>query len=89
MNKYAVVLLADEEEPGTVVSILRTVDASVYEHYAARGIYFARFAGTAQQLAERLGFANDYGAKRGIVIGAGGQYYGYANRDLWNWMGGT
>ena len=64
MSKYAVILFADEDKPGQAVATLRAVDTAVYEHYASRGVYFVRFPGTAQQLAERLGFATDHGARR-------------------------
>ena len=89
MNKYAVVTFAAEEEQGKTVNTLRSLDPSAYEHYGARGVYFARFSGTAQQLAEKLGFAADFGATPGIVIGISGQYYGYGNRSLWQWLGDT
>ena len=90
MNMYAVILLADEEEPGAAVKILRGLDPSVYEHYAQRGLYFVRFGGTAQQLAERMGFGTGRGPHplRGVVLGVS-QYFGFANRDLWNWMGSS
>ena len=67
------------------MSILRTIDTAVYENYAKRGVYFVRFSGTAQQLAERIGFSDDHGAQSGIVVGMNGRYYGYANGDLWAW----
>lgn len=90
MNKYAVILLSDEEEPGAAANILRAIDPSVYEHYAQRGLYFVRFGGTAQQLAERMGFStgHDPDPIRGVVLGVS-QYFGFANRDLWNWMGSS
>ena len=86
MKKYAVVLLGGEKEAGKVASILKLVDDAAYENYTQRGVYFVRYSGTAQQLAERIGFSDDRGAQSGIVVGIGGQYYGYANRDLWTWM---
>lgn len=85
MNIYAVILLDADVDAEKTVNILHEQDPSFYDHYASRGVYFVRFSGAAQQLAERLGFANEHGAQRGIVIGVG-QYFGYANRDLWNWM---
>ena len=90
MNMYAVILLDDEEEPGVAANTLRAIDPSVYEHYAPRGLYFVRFGCTAQQLAERMGFATKHDTHpiRGVVLGVS-QYFGFANRDLWNWMGSS
>ena len=85
MNQYAVILLGDEREPDEIRKALQSIDPSVFDFYASRGVYFARFSGTAQQLAERIGFVKEHGAKLGIVIGVG-QNYGFANADLWNWM---
>ena len=84
MKRYAVILLSDEQDSGTA-DILRNVDPSVFDYYSSRGLYFVRFAGTAQQLAERIGFASQHGARLGLVTSLG-QYDGFANRDLWNWL---
>lgn len=85
MAMYAVIQLADGDTPEEMTKKLQAVDDSVFAFYAHRGVYFVRYGGTAQQLAERIGFGGEHGAKIGIVI-AMGQNYGYANGDLWNWM---
>lgn len=84
MKKYAVILLGVEDEPGRVVSVLRTIDAAVYETYAQRGVYFVRYSGTTRQLADQVGFSDNHGAQLGIVIPMEG-YAGYASRDVWSW----
>lgn len=82
MSIYAVVMLVDDEKSG-VGGILRAVDSSLYEHYAPK-FYLVRFGGTAQQLAEKVGF-NEHGKNWGVVIKID-DYYGFADRDMWTWM---
>ncbi len=90
MNIYAVIMLAEDADANKTAETLRSLDPSVYEHYASRGVYFVRFNCTAQQLSEKLGLApvsiaTEHSAKTGIVIGVN-QYFGFANNDLWNWL---
>ena len=85
MTKYAVILLTDEQEPGRVAKILSDSTPPCTIHYADERVYFARYTGTAQQLSERVGFSGGENAQAGIVMEVG-QYFGYANKDLWNWL---
>ena len=85
MTMYAVIQLGDGDTPEEMKSKLQDIDNSVYTLYANRGVFFLRYGGTAQQLADRIGFGKEHGAKIGIVT-AMGQNYGFANVDLWNWM---
>jgi uncharacterized lipoprotein len=86
MNTYAVVLLAEDPDTNKTAKILQELDASVYDQYASRGVYFIRYSGTARQIHERVGFGNAGRPVHGIVISVS-QYYGFANKELWNWMG--
>ena len=85
MAMYAVIQLGDADTQEEMKAKLQAIDDSTFAFYADRGVYFVRYGGTARQLAERIGFAGEHGAKPGIVIKAR-QHYGFANRDLWNWM---
>ena len=88
MAMYAVIQLGAGDTPEEMKAKLQAIDNSVYTYYASRGVFFLRYGGTAEQLAERIGSGGTADAKLGIVI-AVGQNYGFAKRDLWNWMGTT
>ena len=85
MAMYAVIQLGDGDTPEEMGAKLQELDKSAYSHYASRGIFFLRYGGTAEQLAEKVGFGNSADAEVGIVITMG-QNYGFAKKDLWTWM---
>ena len=68
-----------------MINALRAIDDATFDGYEDRGVYFARYRGTAQQLAERVGFSEEHGAQAGIVIEVG-RNYGFAKGDLWHWL---
>lgn len=78
---FAVIPL-DDPGPDFLADIQR-IDSSAYVSYSPT-IYFVRFDGTAASLAATLGF-HDSRKRFGVVIPAKG-YFGYANRDLWDWL---
>ncbi|MDE2914203.1 MAG: hypothetical protein OXL68_14905 [Paracoccaceae bacterium] len=86
MNKYVVISLTEEKDFKAIEKSLKTLDPSVYDYYSSKGVYFVQYGGTAQQVAELIGFGSKYGSKPGLVIGPFQQYYGFANPDLWNWL---
>jgi len=57
---------------------------TVYRDYEPN-VLFVQYGGTAKQLAERVGFSQQHGAKNGIVVEVV-DYYGYANTNLWRWL---
>ena len=83
-NMYAVIQLGHGDTPEEITAKLQGIDNSTYTYYANRGVFFLRYGGTARQLAEMVGFDSN----TGIVV-AMGQNYGYANGDLWDWMGAS
>ncbi len=82
---YAVILLLDDH--GSIEAIVQKVDQEAYISYSPK-IYFVSFNGTADALSKQLGFTSQSHQKEGMVIAIRkfGDYFGYANGDLWPWM---
>ena len=80
---YLVIPLSDD--PRDLKKIAEEADPGAYVAYAPR-VYFVRFTGTAQKLAEKFGFAGGEGVHRGIVARMGSNF-GFASKDLWGWIG--
>jgi len=84
---YTVIQLDRKGAPEIMKKRLRDIDKSAFISYAHLGVYFVKYSGTAVQLSELVGFSDERdGVKTGIVI-AMGQNHGFANKDLWTWMG--
>ena len=60
------------------------VDSSAYTGYAPK-VYFVQYNGTANSLAEKVGFSGETKSVAGVVIQASG-YFGFASPDLWEWL---
>ncbi len=53
----------------------------------APDIYFVTYSGTARELSEELGYGDGSDIGSGFIVRVSGGYYGYASRDLWEWLG--
>ena len=66
-----------------ITSQLNSLERPVYLSEAP-SIYFVSYNGTTRELANAVGFG-DGKTNRGIVIPVT-NYYGFASRDLWEWL---
>ena len=93
MTVYAVIPLSGQEHD--LRPTIGTIDGGAYLNYEPT-VYFVRFSGTSRRLAEILGFSGQpelalgdeakTKPSSGVVVGVK-DYYGFANQDLWNWLG--
>ena len=65
------------------IETLKEQGRPVYTDYAPIA-YFVSYKGTTRELAEEIGFSGGESGT-GIVIPIS-NYYGYAAKDLWEWM---
>ena len=80
---YVVIPFADRDT-NDVLARIRDIDKGAYDSYAPRA-YFLQFGGTAESLAKTLGFSTHTNKISGAVLEIN-DYYGFANRDLWEWL---
>lgn len=87
-NIYVIIAIGDE----SASEIKKSVDAagfrSKYDGYAHHGVWFISAHGTAHDVSAALGLIrgdSDPDLPVGITVGVG-DYYGYASKDLWEWM---
>ena len=73
----------EEEKLRQRIEALRGSGRHVYTDYAPIA-YFVSYKGTTRELAEDIGFGGGESGT-GIVIPIS-NYYGYAAKDLWEWM---
>ena len=82
---YAIVPFqrSEEEKLRQKIETLKEQGRPVYTDYAPIA-YFVSYKGTTRELAEEIGFSGGESGT-GIVIPIS-NYYGYAAKDLWEWM---
>ena len=81
MTTFAIIPLDDNIE-----TLRKELDnhKAVYRDYGPRA-FFVKHGGTAKELAERVGFSQQHGARAGVIVEVV-NYYGFANQDLWLWL---
>ena len=79
---YVVIPFVSEEP--NVLNRIREIDKGAYDSYAPKA-YFLRFGGTSESLAKTLGFSTHTDKISGVVLRIN-DYYGFANKDLWEWL---
>ena len=82
---YAIVpFRPSEEKLLSLRSRIETLGVPIYTGEAPIA-YFVSYKGTTRELAEAVGYSGGE-AGTGIVIPVS-NYYGYAAKDLWEWLG--
>lgn len=65
-------------------SKIKSLEIPVYESLAP-SVYFVSYKGTTQELSAALGYGDDKTIGTGVVLPVS-NYFGYAPKDLWEWL---